>query len=388
MIMAGLEFMGDVPFSDVYLNGIVRDDHGRKMSKSLGNGIDPLDIIAKYSADAMRFTLIMLSAEGQDINLSESHFELGRNFSNKIWNAYRFLGMNLPDGPENLQNYTAYEKDFELADRWILSRLNATISAVEDRLDAFRVHDALDEAYHFFWNDFCDWYLELIKSRLYDSNAPEAADTARAVAVHVMKTAMHLLHPFIPFITEEIWQRLSGFPDASLVTASWPEPEARFVDPESEAEMNFIQNIVGSIRTIRAEMNVPPSIRAAAYYRSDETGGKRLTRYGNYINQLARLKALTELDAKTELASSAAAVVENTEIFLPLEGLIDVEAEKGRLQKEIDRLTGQISGLEKKLKNEKFLNKAPQNVVQNERQKLAAFSAKKQKLTRLLANIN
>jgi len=203
MVMSGLEFMNDIPFQNVFFNGIVRDEKGRKMSKSLGNGIDPLEMVNQYSADAVRFTLIMISAEGQDLNVSPKSFESGRNFSNKIWNAFRFLSMNLEDYSTDF-NY--FKDNFELADRWILSRYNSAIKNVHNNLDQFRLHDALESIYHFFWGDYCDWYLEVIKPRLYKPLKKDDKTTALRVASFIMKGCMELLHPFVPFITEEVWQ--------------------------------------------------------------------------------------------------------------------------------------------------------------------------------------
>ncbi|NOX38184.1 MAG: valine--tRNA ligase [Calditrichaeota bacterium] len=383
MIMAGMEFMKEVPFRDVYLNGIVRDRFGRKMSKSLGNGIDPLDVIHRFSADAMRFTLIMLSSEGQDINLAEDYFEMGRNFSNKIWNAYRFLALNLDEPRDNYQDYRDH---FELADRWILSRLNKAIEGVGSNLDNFRIHDSLDAVYHFFWDEFCDWYLELIKPRLYAEADGPQKETARTIATHIMKTTMNLLHPYIPFITEEIYQRLRTEQDVeSVVIAPWPEPQAELNDPQAESDMNFLQQVISHIRTIRSEMNVPPAKKATLWYRTDDGHrGELLKQFAPYIQQLARVETIEPLSDGRDLKSTATVVVENVELFLPLEGLIDLDKERQRLEKEIGRLEQQVMGLQKKLSNEDFLQKAPAQVVQQEKEKMKNLS---EKLTKLRANL-
>ncbi len=386
MIMAGLEFMNDIPFRDVYLNGIVRDKQGRKMSKSLGNGIDPIDVIEQYSADAMRFTLIMLSSEGQDINLAMEHFEMGRNFSNKIWNAYRFLAMNLEKVPEDVQHYKAH---FELADRWILSRLNQTIEKVTRNLSHFRIHDSLDAIYHFFWDEFCDWYLEVIKPRLYKEGDSPEKETARAVAAHVMRTAMHLLHPYIPFITEEIYQRLRRESDAeSIVIAPWPRVSSDFTDSQAEEQMRFLQALISAIRTVRSEMNVPPGKKARLF-----TGelppqkAELLNQYTGYVQHLARVESIEPVPDKSALTSTAAIVVENLEFFLPLEGLIDLDKERQRLEKELTRLEKQVSGLQKKLNNQDFLEKAPAHVVEQEKEKLRSISEKIKKIQQNLRRL-
>ena len=386
MIMAGMEFMHDIPFRDVYLNGIVRDKQGRKMSKSLGNGIDPIDVIEQYSADAMRFTLIMLSSEGQDINLAMEHFEMGRNFSNKIWNAYRFLAMNLEG---DVPDYREMEAHYELADRWILSRLTSAIEGATQNLTNFRIHDSLDTVYHFFWDEFCDWYLELIKPRLYSEGDTPQKQTARAVAVHVMKTAMHLLHPYIPFITEEIYQRLKQPSDEeSIVIAPWPAAEPALKDGQAEQEMAFLQELIGSIRTVRAEMNVPPGKKARLLHgQLPAEKADLLSRYAGYVQQLARVEQIESLEDKSSLKSTAAIVVENLEFFLPLEGLIDLDKEQQRLEKELARLEKQVSGLQKKLNNQDFLEKAPAHVVEQEKEKLRNVSEKIKKIQQNLRRL-
>ncbi len=385
MVMAGMEFMKDIPFKDVYLNGIVRDHLGRKMSKSLGNGIDPVEVIEKYSADAMRFTLIMLSSEGQDINLAESHFEMGRNFSNKIWNAFRFLALNMDEPRDNYRDYQAH---YQLMDRWILSRLQRAIAGVGGNLDNFRINDSLNAVYRFFWHEFCDWYLELIKPRLSADAAPEERATALSIATHVMKTSMSLLHPYIPFITEEIWHRLKSGDEESIVVSPWPEVVEELIDQEAEARMRFLQETIGAVRNIRSELNVPPAKWATLKFKTDEAEKDALlNRYAAYLRQLARVERIEKIPAEEKVAAAAVAVVDGVELFVPLAGLIDISAEKKRLEKEIGRLEGQIAGLEKKLSNEQFLTRAPERVVQQERKKLQSFRDKLTKLKNNLAQL-
>ncbi len=386
MVMAGMEFMEEIPFRDVYLNGIIRDNIGRKMSKSLGNGIDPVDIIDRYSADAMRFTLLMLSSEGQDINLSESHFEMGRNFSNKIWNAYRFLALNLDQPHDDYQNY---KQHYQLADHWILSRLQTTINEVGKNLDNFRLNDSITTVYHFFWHEYCDWYLELIKPRLSEEADPEQKKTVRAIAVHVMKTCMGLLHPYIPFISEEIWQRLKNEDEDSLVIAAWPKATKELVGSGVEHDMQFVQNVIVAIRNIRSEMNVPPGSKAELVVKSDDRQRLALlNKQSEYLNRLARIKSIREVPHSETVTGAAMAVVENIELFIPLAGLIDLTVERNRLQKEIDRLVNQVNGLNKKLLNKQFLEKAPENVVNQEKEKLRDFSEKLSKLNKNLEQLN
>lgn len=380
MIMAGLEFVGKIPFHDVLLNGIIRDELGRKMSKSLGNGIDPLEMIEKYSADAVRFTVVMLSSEGQDINLSQNHFEMGRNFSNKIWNAYRFLSMNL-DAIDC--NYINYQKNFELADHWILSRFQKTITSLNDNLERFRVNDGLNVVYQFFWHDYCDWYLELIKKRLYQKENVELKKTALAVASYIMKETMSLLHPFIPFITEEIWQSFKENKDESVVISDWPMADENLINTEAEKAMEFIQELIITIRNIRAEMKVPPGKQAPIFVKSNKNQFKLINKYFDYFNSLAKVESANIYDEKIKNLATATAVVKSIEIFIPLADLIDINKEKARLEKEINRLESMIKNIKAKLGNENFLKKAPEHIVQVEKNKL---STNEQDLQKLLAN--
>ncbi len=377
MIMAGLEFMDEIPFKDVLLNGIVRDEFGRKMSKSLGNGIDPLEMIDEYSADAVRFTLVMLSSEGQDVNVSQNSFEIGRNFSNKIWNAYRFLSMHL----ENIESdYMQYEKHFELSDRWILSSFYKTVKKCSTNLDRFRVNDSLNDIYQFFWHDYCDWYLELIKKRLYQKDIPESHNTALSVATFIMKETMNLLHPYIPFITEEIWQSLNNAENESIVTTGWPEYKNEFINEQAEENMVFLQEAISALRNIRAEMNVPPGKTASLYIRGDDAKSLLIQDNIEYFQSLAKVDDIHSYSDTLSHKATATAVVQGAELFLPLAELIDVDKERVRLEKEITRLEGLDKSFSAKLANEKFINNAPEKVVVAEREKLTNIRLDLEKL--------
>ncbi|HGY55206.1 MAG TPA: valine--tRNA ligase [Caldithrix abyssi] len=377
MIMAGLEFMGEIPFHNVYFNGIVRDQQGRKMSKSLGNGIDPLEMIEEYSADAVRFTIVALSSEGQDIKIGPKSFEMGRNFSNKIWNAFRFLQMNL-DKTET--DYSRYKEKFTLEDRWILSRLNKTITAVSENIDKFRVNDALDAAYHFFWHDYCDWYLEMIKPRLYNAKDESEKKTALALASHVMKTSMELLHPFIPFITEEIWQHFRAADEESVVISAWPQPDESALDEEAEESVHILQEAIGSIRNIRAEMNVPPGKRVSLFVEADTAHKEFLKSQLVHFASLARVESIRDVPPDFDKTDAAVAVVKNIELFIPMADLIDRDKERQRLEKELQRLQGLEKALQNKLNNPNFLQKAPAQVVETERKKLQNIQENLQKV--------
>ncbi len=386
MIMSGLEFMGDIPFEHVYFNGVIRDAQGRKMSKTLGNGIDPLEMVKRYSADAVRFSLLMLTSEGQDINLAESNFEIGRNFSNKLWNAFRFLMMNLDDEKESLINNfdEINSSDLDLADKWILSRLHKTISSVTTSLEEFHFNDAVDHLYSFFWHEYCDWYLELIKPRLYGEDA-RAKKIALSVSLHAMRSIVKLLHPFIPFITEEIWQKIKLAEETDLIIASWPQANEKFFDDNCEKEMALIQQIIGSVRNIRGEMNVPPTKKAQLIVKSENQANLNLIEnYKIYLTALAKVSDLTLAADVKKPKFSASAVVADLEIFVPLEGLIDIAVERNRLTKEITRLETQVQNINKKLLNQDFIKKAPQAVIEKEKQKLVDFQ---QNLEKLKANL-
>ncbi|GAB4173848.1 MAG: valine--tRNA ligase [Calditrichia bacterium] len=383
MIMAGIEFMGEVPFKEVFLNGIVRDAQGRKMSKSLGNGIDPVEIIEKYSADAMRFTLIMLSAEGQDINLAESDFEIGRNFSNKLWNASRFLLMNLPDGFEYVD---IQEEQLEEIDKWILSKLNRTIEQNEQNMEKFRIQDSLEVVYHFFWHDFCDWYLEMIKSRLYSDEHAESKNIALTVALKVLKETLELLHPYIPFITEEIWQKLPVKDADSIVISEFPSVDSAFNYPQLENLFDEFRSIVSGIRNARAELKIAPSSKIDALFFSDSEEIKQfIHRNKEYLMTLAKLSNFDIQEKREKPKGSFSLVTQQAEIFIPLEGVVDIEKEKERLQKEKERLEGLMKGTQKKLENENFVKKAPEHVVKAEKEKLESL---KEKIAKIEMNIS
>ncbi|MDZ7318273.1 MAG: valine--tRNA ligase, partial [candidate division KSB1 bacterium] len=391
MIMAGLEFMGDVPFRDVYFNGLIRDAQGRKMSKTLGNGIDPLAMVEKYSADAVRFSLLMLTSEGQDINLAESNFEIGRNFSNKLWNAFRFLALSF--SPEEIphllqdQDYLRHPERLQLADRWILSRLHQTIAKVTVALDEFHFNEAVDNLYSFFWREYCDWYLEFIKPRLYGDDAL-ARDFALSIGIYVLRHLMKLLHPFIPFITEEIWQSVKLPQETDLIVSDWPKADKIYFNDAAEQDLMLIQQVIGAIRNIRGEMNVPPQKQANVRIRSSNERQLQLIRSNEvYITTLARLAGLEVGRDLSRPKFAASAVVADIEIFMPLEGLIDFEVEKKRLSKEIARLEQQIQATQKKLINPDFIARAPSEVIDREKQKVNDFQASLAKLQTNLQSI-
>jgi len=397
MVMSGLEFMGDVPFRNIYLHGVVRDAQGRKMSKSLGNGVDPLDMIAKYSADAVRLSLLMLSSEGADINLAERDMELGRNFTNKIWNAYRFLSMNLEASivqAANVENINAAQQQnrLELADRWILSRYHHAVQQMTNAIGEFRFHEAIDAVYNFFWKEYCDWYLELIKPRMNGSDAA-AKKTALVIATFLMKNTMKLLHPFAPFISEAIWRgegaegslALGRAEAESLMLAAWPEPLAGFSDSAAESEFALLQEMIGAIRNLRSEMNIPIGKTAEVLITGGD--GQDLNRHASYFAQLARTHAIKYDRNLARPQQAASAMVKDYEIFLPLADLIDVKVEHNRLDKERQRLEKLLENLNRRLQSQDFISKAKPEIVESERRKQIEMEANIKKIAASLAQL-
>ncbi|MDD4051009.1 MAG: valine--tRNA ligase [candidate division Zixibacteria bacterium] len=383
MVMAGYEFMGELPFSDVYIHGTVRDANGVKMSKSLGNGIDPLLIIDQYGADALRVSMILATPDGQDPWIAANSFELGRNFNNKIWNASRFAIMNLGDEKIDL-DYLPKDK-LVLIDHWILSRLDKTISAVNRSFDEFRLNAAAKTLYDFVWKDFCDWYIELAKPRFYEGSE-EDKKTARHVTGYILKRILLLMHPFIPFITEEIYLQLmtlqaDGAPTETIVFGPWPDKVGGFENDELEAKLARIQLVVNTIRNIRSEMNVPPGKRADVYIRvHDNELAKTLNEYIDYYKGLARIENIVISPDVKRPPMSAATVLPGAEIFIPLEGLIDIDFERNRLSKELDNLKNQLEKLSRKLANSDFLANAPAEVVVRDRAKKTEFEDRIEKI--------
>ena len=392
MIMMGLECAGDIPFHYVYLHGMVRDGQGQKMSRSKGNVIDPLEVIDEYGSDALRFTLLTGSSPGNDVNLSLTRVEANRNFANKMWNATRFVISALaakrpsdqafqPLDTETLRRYDA----LTLPDRWILSRHNRLVRNVTRLMGDWQFGEAGRQIYEFLWGEYCDWFLEISKIWLYGDNE-EAKDTARQVLLHVLDRTLRLLHPFMPFITEEIWQHVPHEGEA-LIVAPWPEPGP--TDEAAEAEMALIMEMVRAIRNARAEYHVEPGRRIEAIIAAGEEY-TLLTDQRDILVSLARLDAERLHIARTlkeRPTQALALVVRGVEIYLPLAGIVDLEKERQRLNVEIEEVTKGIAGSEKLLSNEDFLAKAPDQVVQRERDKLADYRQRQAKLQERLRSL-
>jgi valyl-tRNA synthetase len=379
MMMMGIQFMKDVPFKDVYVHALVRDEAGKKMSKSTGNVIDPLTVIDKYGTDAFRFTLAAFAAQGRDIKMSEKRIEGYRHFVNKLWNAARFALMHLD------QPYASIKlNDLPLPDRWILSRLRRVTQAVAEALESYRFNDAAAGIYNFVWHEFCDWYLEAIKPALYEKEGPAKKKTTLGVLGRVMHDTLILLHPFMPFVTEEIWQKLPGT-RGSIMKAVFPADrnqgaEIR-IDGDAESEMTLLIELISAIRNIRGEMNISPSLNLATTVQTTDPKIKAaIGRNQDIIINLARLDAFSVTANAERPKSSATAVVGGATIFVPLKGIIDFDKEARRLEKEMHKLAGELATVTKKLANDNFLGKAPEDVVQQVKAKHALLQEKQQKL--------
>ena len=386
MMMMGIHFMEDVPFKDVYVHALVRDEEGKKMSKSTGNVIDPLSVIDRYGTDAFRFTLAAFAAQGRDVKMSTKRVEGYRNFINKIWNAARFALMHINKAYKDITN-----EHLSLVDRWILSRLCRVTGKVAEALDNYRFNDAAGALYKFVWHEFCDWYLEAIKPTLYGKEGQSRQEATMSVLWRVLHDTLVLLHPFVPFITEEIWHKLPGT-QGSIMKAAFPlyadNVDGIQRDEEAESNMSLISGIITGIRNIRGEMNISPSLSLAVSVQSQkESTKKTIQQYRNMIINLARLKSLSVGNAVERPKSAATAVVNDATIFVSLEGIVDFLKEIERLEKEINKLTNESTMFSKKLNNEDFLSKAPAHVVKKVKEKHGLLVEKQQKLLSNLEKI-
>ena len=387
MVMAGFEFMGKPPFRDVYIHGTVRDANGIRMSKSLGNGIDPLEIIEKHGADALRISMVLGTPDGQDPWISKSTFEGGRNFVNKLYQVSRFVMMRLDGRSPVLDDLD--DSDLVIFDRWILSRMERTIKAVERSFDEYRLSSAAKTLYNFVWEDYCSWYVELIKP---DRPGMAIRENSLNVATHVLYQILKLLHPFVPFVTEEICLQLTALDDPSkkktLTFGPWPKTEGKHIDDALEESLRRIQEVVTAVRSVRAELNVPPGKKSDLHVRvSEESFGRLLQDHIQYFRSLARVENLhCGVDMKKP-PLSASAVISGAEIFVPLEGLIDIDVEKTRLGKELDNLKTLLTRVSKKLANPDFLANAPSEVIEREKLKKHDYEERVERINKNLEQI-
>ena len=373
MIFSGMEHMKKEPFKYVFIHGIVRDAQGRKMSKSLGNGIDPLEVIDKYGADALRFTLATGNSPGNDMRFYWERVEASRNFANKIWNASRFVLMNL----DISENKLPEKERLQLEDKWIVSRYNKLVKEVTENLEKFELGIAVQKLYDFIWDEFCDWYIELVKPRLYDKESDSRLE-AQYVLTYVLSNTLKLLHPFMPFITEEIWQHLPH-EGQSIMISKWPEYDENYRFDEEEKQMLMIMDAIKNIRNIRAEMNVAPSKKAKLYivtsYHNIFEQGK------TFFEKLAGASEVVVMDQEEGIPENAVSVVtEGAKMFMPLDDLVDRQKEIERLEKERQNLEKELERVNSKLNNEGFISKAPAHVVEAEKEKREKYSAMLEKV--------
>ena len=376
MIMMGLKFMGDVPFRDVYIHALIRDAEGQKMSKTKGNVIDPLEVMEQYGTDALRFTLAAFAAQGRDIKLAEDRIEGYRNFCNKLWNASRFVFMNL----EDYKGSCALDErsKFSSADLWILSRLNRATKEVNEALEAFRFNDAALTVYKFIWNEYCDWYIELTKSKLADPGWERVA--AQNMLIHVLDSALKLLHPFMPFITEEIWQKLPQNEDSIMVSA-FPEYREAQTNEAIEKEMAVIMEVITGIRNIRGEMNLNPGLKLNVLVKTQNSAIQQTLQYhGEYVRELARVEQLETGPNIEKPKVSASSVLGEMDLIIPLEGMMDFQEERKRVEKELKKIEKDLIFLDKKLSNPDFVKKAPVDIIEKDEQRKKSLSLKQAKL--------
>ncbi|MBA4157285.1 MAG: valine--tRNA ligase [Gemmatimonadetes bacterium] len=380
MMMMGLHFMDEVPFRTVFLHAMVRDEKGEKMSKTKGNVIDPLDVTREYGADALRFTLTAMAAQGRNINLSLSRVAGYQAFTNKIWNIARFALSHVEDVPR--RDPRELRGSLALADRWILSRLSATAGEVTDALGRFRFQDAAELVYGFIWGELADWYVELVKPRLYGDMGEESQAAARATLIAALDGAMRLLHPMMPFVTEAVWQRLpraAGDPE-SIMRADWPTARAEWADPEAEARVAELQELIGVVRNLRAEYGIQPGTRVPLHLAGVSPAVRETVSSSNRaLHDLARIGEVVFEGADGQVGATAV-LRSGAEVFIPLSGIIDLDRERERLREELQRIAQALRATQTKLANENFVSRAPADVVDREREKLMSYSEQQEKL--------
>jgi valyl-tRNA synthetase len=388
MMMMGLHFMGDVPFKTVYIHALVRDEHGQKMSKSKGNVIDPLDLIDKYGADALRFTLVAQAGQGRDIKMSENRVEGYRNFATKLWNAARFCEMNECVADKNFDP----RKVTQNLNRWIIGRLVKARQAVDLALEGYRFDTAAAALYQFAWGEFCDWHLEFAKPVFTGEDAAAKAET-RAVTAWVLGQLLHLMHPLMPFITEELWEQVRPKnPEAkdsssALMTAHWPDLAPELIDAKADADLGWVIRLIGEVRALRTEMNVAPGAQVNLVIK--DAGAEtqdRVAQYGDLIKRLARAEQI-DITAGEPPKGAAQIVMDEATVFLPLAGIIDIAKERARLTKELDKAKAEAERIEKKLANPQFVSRADPVVIEEQRTKLAEFEQAKAKFTQALERL-
>ena len=365
MIMTGYEFLGKKPFSDVYFTSILRDDTGKKLSKSLGNSPDPLDLFDEYGTDAVRFGIMLMAPQGLDVLFSKDRLEIGRNFMNKLWNACRFIEMNTPESWSN--DFVVEQDGLELADKWILNQLFNSIEKYNKQLDRLHFNEAAKVLYDFVWNDFCDWYIEIAKTRFYSENV-ESKMITYSTCLKCIRIILPLMHPFTPFITEELWSFFKDKNQPDLIVSMWPNGNYDF-DDDVDGAMTVLQDLITSIRAIRSRMNIAPSKNVDLKIKCSKDQSDLISQNKKLFMALAKIDSYDYGSSMERPPQSATAVVHGMELYIPLDGLVDLDKEKMQLEKRRSKIEGLLVGIDKKLSNKKFINNAPENVVDGERKK-------------------
>ena len=382
MIMSGFEFMGDLPFKDVYFTSILRDETGKKFSKSLGNSPDPFTLFDEYGTDGVRFGIMLMAPQGLDVLFSSKGLEVGRNFINKLWNASRFVLMNIEDDISD----ELLENNFKLPELWILNRLQIAIERVNKHLENFNFNEAAKVIYEFTWSDYCDWYIEIAKTS-FNINNESYTNTVKIISKYVLRNIIILLHPYAPFVTEEIWSKIKKQGDSDLIITSWPSVDKKWINRSSDDEMEILKNLISSVRTIRSQMNVPPNKLCNMIVKCNTKQKSILNSYSLIIKSLAKIDNIEMTEDAKKPSQSATAIVDNMEIFIPLDGIIDFDIEKDRLQKRINELKIHLVNVKKKLENKDFLNRAPENVIRHEKEKKENMILELDKITKNLEMI-
>jgi len=387
MIMSGLHFKNEVPFSNVYFTSIIRDSQGKKMSKSLGNSPDPLDLFDKYGVDAVRVSILMIAPQGTDVLFSEDRLEQGRNFMNKLWNCSRFLMMNI-DNEDKIVQFENLEQDkFELVDLWILSRVNKTIDEVNSYLNNYKLNEAIKTLYNFIWKDYCDWYIEFSKNRIYGSNDSDK-EIVTSIAVFILKIILKLLHPYAPFITEEIWEYFKNDDESILLHSNWPIVNKKLINKKCEDKFSFIMQSIIAIRNMRSELNISPKKEAELICRGKNSKTKIIIEYSKYFSSLVKISNISSGEKIKKPAQSSTAVINDVELFLPLSNLIDINIETKRLKTKILDIEARIKSVRKKIDNKNFIKNAPKDIVNHEINKHKAYVKDYEKLISNFNNLN
>ena len=375
MIITGYEFLSQKPFTDVYFTSILRDETGKKLSKSLGNSPNPFDLFDEYGTDAVRFGIMLMAPQGLDVLFSKERLEIGRNFMNKLWNACRFISMNKPD--DWFEEYSLKPEELKLPDKWILSQLNKAIEKYNHQLERFHFNEAAKVLYDYIWNDFCDWYIEIAKTRFYSEDIDSKMMTY-SICISSIRKTVALLHPYTPFITEELWSFFKGKNSNDLIISKWPKENKDMIDEEVIQAMEILKDLISSVRAIRSRMNIPLSKKTDLYIKGDEVDF--IDQNSKLIMSLAKLESYSVGSSIQKPTQSAAAVVHGMELYIPLEGLVDLDKERLQLNKRKLKIESLLNDIDKKLSNQNFVTRAPKDIVENEKSKLTDLKDELEKI--------